>query len=172
MTLAPSLSTPPFCMGLGGWGWGTRALLHKRSPGTRHLWGVRQHKREGKARKSGMVNVGTGAVEWRTGAENGDDKMEQRGPGKGQRREKRWEPCYRTVLPGILAWRVTNPRPSSACSTPPPPNSLESWCLRRPSCGLSQAYSSGIILGPRVGLILKREGVYKQEPELRVSKKS
>jgi hypothetical protein len=128
MTPAPSLSTPPFCMGLGGWGWGTRALLHKKSSGSnrdRHLWGASQLKREGKAKKSGMGSVGAGAIEWRAEAENGAAKMEQRGPGKGQG-EKRWVPCFRTVLSGVLARRVTNPRPSSACSFPPPPNSLES----------------------------------------------
>lgn len=41
MTPAPSFSTLPFHMGLGGWGWGTGVLLPKRSPVSnreRHLW--------------------------------------------------------------------------------------------------------------------------------------
>lgn len=99
------------------------------------------------------------------GAEDEDAKTNKEALGRGRESEEMGA-CYRTVLPGVLARRVTNPRPSFACSSPPPPNSLESWCLRRPSFGLSQVYSRGVIWGPRVGLILKGERVDKQGPGL------
>lgn len=75
-----------------------------------------------------------------------------------------WEGAGRRdgcLVAGVLAWRVTNPRPSAACSSPPPPNSLEPWWLLRPSFWLRQAYSSGIPLGSRVGFILRGRGYSK-----------
>jgi len=91
MTPTPSLSTPPFLMGLGGWGWGTRALLHKRSLGSnrdKHLW-VRDSSR-GRG-KPGSQEQAEWELFLKTGAENGDARWKEEALGRG--RQERQDGC-------------------------------------------------------------------------------